>query len=90
MTDERTLEILRLLLEHREWDEVGERWLIDYDSLVAFLLLGTPESFELAPPTTFHFIDVPVIDGTATLPDGRTVRSNSQVVRVPILDEPIQ
>lgn len=90
MTDERTLEILRLLLEHREWDEVGERWLIDYDSLVAFLL-GTPaEPFELASPTTYHFVDVPVIDGTATLPDGRTVQSDSQIVRVPILDEPIQ
>lgn len=33
----------------------------------------------------YRTIDVPVVDGIATLPDGRTVRSRSQVVRVPYL-----
>lgn len=34
----------------------------------------------------YHIIDVPVIDGVATLPDGRTVRSSGHVIRVPIAD----
>ncbi len=32
-------------------------------------------------------VDVPVVHGAATLPDGRTVESSAQVVRVPILSE---
>jgi len=35
----------------------------------------------------WHFVDAPVIDGTATLPDGRTTTSTADVVRVPILDQ---
>ena len=34
---------------------------------------------------TWTTVDVPVIDGIATLPDGRTVASQAQVVRVPVL-----
>lgn len=30
-------------------------------------------------------VDIPVIDGTAHLPDGRTIASQSQIVRVPVL-----
>ena len=30
-------------------------------------------------------VDIPVIDGTAYLPDGRTIESTAQVVRVPVL-----
>lgn len=42
MTPERTLELLRLLTQHRIWDEIAERWVVEYDPLVAELLgLGT-------------------------------------------------
>lgn len=34
--------------------------------------------------TGFTLLDVPVIDGVATLPDGTTVRSGSKVVQVAI------
>ena len=34
--------------------------------------------------STYTVIDVPVIDGIATLPDGRTVASTAQLVRVPV------
>jgi hypothetical protein len=37
------------------------------------------------PAPTFRYIDVPVIDGIATLPDGRTVASMANIVRVPVL-----
>ena len=33
------------------------------------------------------FVDSPVVDGVAVLPDGREVRSESQVVRAPILSD---
>lgn len=89
MTPEQTIDILRFLKEHREYDEDNERWIIDVDELEGTLLGLERASMDLAPPTTYHFVDVPVIDGTATLPDGRTVRSDSQVVRVPIFDEPV-
>jgi hypothetical protein len=36
-------------------------------------------------PITYQTIDVPVIDGVATLPDGRLVKSSAKVVRVPYL-----
>lgn len=32
-----------------------------------------------------ELVDVPVVDGVATLPDGGTVTSTADVVRVPIL-----
>ena len=44
-----------------------------------------PVSFETR--ATYAMIDVPVIDGVATLPDGRTVTSTAQIVRVPVLVE---
>ena len=34
---------------------------------------------------TVTFVDVPVINGIATLPDGRQIASSSHIVRVPIL-----
>jgi hypothetical protein len=44
---------------------------------------------------SWHYEDVPVVDGVATLPDGTTVRSTAQVLRVavalvlpPIPEEP--
>jgi hypothetical protein len=40
----------------------------------------------LPPPPTFHTITVPVIDGIATLPDGRTVETTAKLVSVPVLD----
>ena len=40
----------------------------------------------LKPAPTYRYIDVPVLNGIATLPDGRTVRSQSQVVRVPVME----
>jgi hypothetical protein len=86
MTDERTLEMLRLLLENREWDEVGERYIIDYDEMVRTLLVLPPKPIELDPALTYHVEEVPVINGVATLPDGRTVTSDSNIVRVPVLD----
>jgi len=33
----------------------------------------------------YKIIDIPVVHGIATLPDGRTVRSESKVVRFPLL-----
>lgn len=36
---------------------------------------------------TFGFVDVPVVDGIATLPDGRTIESSAEVVRVPTLSD---
>ncbi len=33
----------------------------------------------------YRIDEVPVINGVATLPDGRTVRSSAQIVRVPVL-----
>lgn len=32
----------------------------------------------------FEFIDIPVINGVATLPDGRSLQSAAQVIRVPM------
>jgi hypothetical protein len=40
---------------------------------------------DAGPPTTWKFVDCPVVDGVATLPDGSTVRSSSAVVRVPVV-----
>ena len=37
------------------------------------------------PAPTWTYVDVPVIDGTTTLPDGRQMYSTAQVVRVPVL-----
>lgn len=34
----------------------------------------------------WHYVDVPVKDGVATLPDGRTTESTANIVRVPVLD----
>jgi len=36
-------------------------------------------------PILFRTFDVPVVDGFATLPDGRVIASNAKVVRVPYL-----
>lgn len=36
-------------------------------------------------PIVYHTVDVPVVDGFATLPDGRVVASTASVVRVPFL-----
>lgn len=44
---------------------------------------GIPPDVELS----YHIVDIPVVNGIATLPDGRTVRSTANVVRVPVLDE---
>lgn len=38
-------------------------------------------------PPGWHFVDVPVVDGVATLPSGQTVQSTAQIVRVPVFDE---
>jgi hypothetical protein len=47
-----------------------------YARLTTFLERSTP---------TWTLLEVPVIDGVATLPDGRTVQSSSRVVSVPVL-----
>lgn len=36
---------------------------------------------------SWRLVDIPVIDGVATLPDGTTIRSEANIVRVPILAE---
>jgi hypothetical protein len=36
----------------------------------------------------YRFVDVPVVNGIAVLPDGRTVASTSDMVRIPVLVEP--
>jgi hypothetical protein len=41
--------------------------------------LSTPEA-------TYRLVEVPVVDGIATLPDGRTVVSTSDVVVVPVVE----
>lgn len=58
----------------------------DPDCIDARLLSETPEAGVSDKPITYNELDVPVIDGFATLPDGRRIASSAQVVRVPCLD----
>jgi hypothetical protein len=37
------------------------------------------------PPMEFSYLDVPVVDGFATLPDGTRIASTSDIVRLPVL-----
>lgn len=45
----------------------------------------TKETEFIGPAIEYRTMDIPVIDGIATLPNGSTVRSTSKVVRVPYL-----
>lgn len=86
-TSDLILEVLRWIRQHRTYDG-QDNYFIDADEFENWLLGLDLESEELHPSPTFHFVDVPVVDGVATLPDGTTVRSDANVVRVPVLGEP--
>lgn len=60
----------------------------DLRRMAAEVLGGEPDDYRVEigdTPILFRTIDVPVIDGVATLPDGRTVLSVAKFVRVPYL-----
>jgi len=42
--------------------------------------------FVIGGPGGWHYVDVPVKNGVAVLPDGRTKESTADIVRVPVLD----
>lgn len=44
-----------------------------------------PDDSDNPSPPAVRFVDVPVVDGVAVLPDGRRVHSSASIVRVPEL-----
>ena len=92
MTEPRTPTGRALLAVTNEWGniEISRQYL--KDCVLAIEAEAEIEEPLDEPPgpqaRSFHFIDVPVVDGVARLPDGRTIRSDGNVVRVPVLDDP--
>jgi hypothetical protein len=84
MNPEDRIELLQWIRTHREYDG-QDSYFIDADELEEWLLGIDRGPVELQPAPVYEYVSVPVVAGVATLPDGRTVRSSANVVRVPIL-----
>ena len=60
----------------------------DLRRMAAEALGGTPDDYVVEMderPILYRTQDIPVVDGIATLPDGRTVHSTANAIRVPYL-----